>query len=295
MALALVLKEAGYEITALHVDHGLRPESAAEAQQVRRWMQAFEIPCFLLNISENLHHAPNLMAAAREARYRLIAGWCREWGINYVCTAHHGDDQAETFLMRLGRGSGIDGLAAIREQRDYEGVTVLRPFLRSRKSALRTYLAERAQLWIEDPTNLSDGYARNRIRTLLPLLEKEGITAGRLLQATEHLARATDCLNALASQWMEAHVTETPEHFLSMRITTFKALHEELGLRVMRFLLRRVAGDAHDEVRFDGLRLLVSDMRSAEGTFRTRTLHHCLIRQRREDFTLTPEKRFKIT
>lgn len=290
VALALLLKAAGYAISALHVDHGLRAESKHEAYQVCAWMKEHHIPCYVLRVREDLKTQRNLMAAARAARYDLMTQWCHAHSVSHLCTAHHRGDQAETFLMRLGRGSGIDGLSAMRQCSTYNGITVVRPLLEAGKDDIQAYLNAVGQKWIEDPTNINQFYTRNRLRALLPALQKEGITEKRIMQATNHLARANDCLTMLSTQWITTHAVMGENGAILLPINAFELLHEELALRVMRSLLRQVSDGIMDEIRFDSLNALVGDMRSGISTFRKRTLHHCIISMINTDYCIMPEK-----
>lgn len=132
MALALLAsawaEAKGGEATALIVDHGLRRGSAAEAGRVRAWLRARGIGCRILRW-RGAKPAANLQAAARAARYALLTGWCRKAGILHLLLAHQQDDQAETLLLRLGRGSGLDGLAAMAPLASGADLRLLRPLL----------------------------------------------------------------------------------------------------------------------------------------------------------------------
>jgi tRNA(Ile)-lysidine synthase len=285
MALACMLHGRGANVTALHVNHNLRTESAQEAEQVARWMQTLGIPCHVLTVTDDLKAAPNMMKAAREARYALMTEWCHAQGVTHLCVAHQLEDQAETFLMRLGRGSGLDGLSAMRPITQAYGLSVVRPLLHTSRAEIETYLSARGQAWLRDPTNERDNYTRNRIRRLLPALAEEGLSAARMLQATHNAARASDCLNAMTQAWIEAYITPH-ENGVKLPLPSFIALHEELALRVLRTLLRQVARDMHGEVRFASLEPLLSAMREPE-SFRTRTLHHCMIQKHENSYAIT--------
>jgi tRNA(Ile)-lysidine synthase len=114
--------------SALTVDHGLRPEAAAEARRVGRWLRARGIEHRII-AWRGTKPAANIQAAARAARYGLLSAWCARHGVLHLLLAHHADDQAETYLMRLARGSGVDGLAAMAPVHELPSVRVLRPLL----------------------------------------------------------------------------------------------------------------------------------------------------------------------
>ena len=174
--------------TALTVDHGLRPAAADEAANVARQCAAAGIPHQILHWT-GAKPTANIQAAARAARYRLMADWCAAHGTVLLLTAHHADDQAETLLMRLARGSGSPGLAGIRARRDLgQGVTLVRPLLTVRRADLSTNGWQVAN----DPTNHDPHYDRTHARRLLACTE--WLDPARLAAAASHLAQAEAAL-----------------------------------------------------------------------------------------------------
>ena len=184
----------GVALHAVTVDHGLRPEAAAEAAEVAALCARLGLP------HEVLHWRwdgrGNLSDAARRGRQRLIADWVAARGIADVALGHTADDQAETLLMRLGRGSGVDGLAAMRPLRCALGLRWHRPLLGLRRADLRADLAARGIGWAEDPTNEDEGYQRVRARRALALLAPLGVTVEGLCDTAARLARASAALGA---------------------------------------------------------------------------------------------------
>ena len=137
----------GGAVAALTVDHGLRPAAAAEAQRVAAWLAPLGIAHRTL-VWRPAPGTRNLQAAARDARYGLLEAWCRTAGCLHLLTAHHREDQAETFLLRLARGSGLDGLAAIAGVRETAHCRVLRPLLAVPRERLVAGMRERGQEWL---------------------------------------------------------------------------------------------------------------------------------------------------
>lgn len=185
---------SGVVLHAVTVDHGLRPEAAAEAAEVAtlcaRLGVAHETLCWTWD------GRGNLPDAARRGRQRLIADWAAARGIADVALGHTADDQAETLLMRLGRGSGVDGLAAMRPLRHALGLRWHRPFLGLRRAALRADLVARGIGWTDDPSNEDDRYQRVRARRALALLAPLGVTVEGLCDTAARLARASAALGA---------------------------------------------------------------------------------------------------
>ena len=155
----------GLRLEVACVDHGLRPESAAEAQAVRAQAEALGLPCSVLAVS--LPGGAGLEARAREARYAALEAVRQTRGLWRIATAHTADDQAETLLMRLARGAALRGAVGIREVRG----PVIRPMLRLRRADARAYLQTLGVPWREDPMNADPAFLRVRVRTrLLPLM-----------------------------------------------------------------------------------------------------------------------------
>ena len=169
MALTLLLAEwvhgRGGHLDALTVDHGLRPESAAEAAQVGRWLGALPGVTHRILAWAGTKPETGIQAAAREARYALLAAHCRDNGILHLGIAHQRDDQLETHRLRAGHGSGAIGLAGMSAIRSLEGVRLLRPLLGVAKAELLALLTARDQPWIADPSNANPAFERTRLRT----------------------------------------------------------------------------------------------------------------------------------
>lgn len=246
MALALLAdtwaRAQGGRVTALTVDHGLRRESADEARQVARWLKAAGIRHRILRWSPPKTRKvkgaqgarmANLQAAARDARYDLLSGWCRAHAVLHLLLAHHQDDQAETLLLRLARGSGLDGLAAMSPLTERAAVRLLRPLLNSSKAQLVRYLEGRRQAWIEDPSNRDPANARVRMRDLLPRLAEEGMTTARLAETAERLAQARAAVAGATNRLLAQAVALYPEGYLSLDTVALRSAEPEVGLRAL--------------------------------------------------------------
>ncbi|HEX8669891.1 MAG TPA: tRNA lysidine(34) synthetase TilS [Allosphingosinicella sp.] len=182
-------------IEAATVDHRLRPGSAAEAEFVARICERRTVPHRTLTVETPPEGS--VQAAARALRYRLLAQWAQERGLCAIATAHHADDQAETLLMRLLRGSGLGGLAGIRAVHSAGGVPVVRPLLAWRRAELEE-VAKAAEIApISDPSNDDERYDRSRIRRRLrenPWLSPEPLarSAAALAEAEAALEWSVD-------------------------------------------------------------------------------------------------------
>ncbi|MGB0935221.1 MAG: tRNA lysidine(34) synthetase TilS, partial [Alphaproteobacteria bacterium] len=184
-------------LTALTVDHGLRPESRQEAETVAGWMTQLGIPHHILTWTDEKPKS-GIQEQAREARYTLMTDWCKAHDIDILALAHHADDQAETFIHRLCRGSGLDGLAAMAPSSYIKGIKIIRPLLSTPKEELISCLRQKGVSWIEDPSNQKEDYTRVRIRKILRELKPEGLTTDRILKLTERLRSNRDVMD----QWV---------------------------------------------------------------------------------------------
>ncbi|MGH7125080.1 MAG: tRNA lysidine(34) synthetase TilS, partial [Stellaceae bacterium] len=231
MALALLAdvwaRRRSGTIVALTVDHGLRPESAAEARQVGAWLAARGIQHETL-IWEGPHPASDIQAEARAARYALLDGWCAARGFLHLLTAHHREDQAETFWLRLARGSGLDGLAGISAVTERAHCRVLRPLLRVAPERLRERLQREGQTWIEDPSNRNPDFARVRVREGRTLLAAEGLSAERIEETLRHLGRARHALEAATAKLLAHAVTVHPAGFAWLDAAVLRHAEVEL-------------------------------------------------------------------
>ena len=225
---------AGWIVSAVTVDHGLRPEAAVEAAEVARFCASLGIAHSTLRWDHG-EITGNLMDAARQARMRLMADWALAHGITRIALGHTADDQAETFLMGLGRASGLDGLVGMRTcwRRDY--VDWSRPLLAHSRAELRAYLRRHNIAWVDDPTNEDDRYTRIKARRALAALASLGITAKSLTTSMNHLSQAMQVVENAVQVAVAAYVTEA-----AGGLTIARAGYDALPYDVQRRLL--VAG-----------------------------------------------------
>jgi tRNA(Ile)-lysidine synthase len=185
------------------VNHGLRPEAVSEVHSVAEACAALGLKQVTLSWS-GWDGVGNLQAEARAARYRLLADCARENGIGTVLLGHTADDVAETFLMRIARGSGIEGLSAMKHTFQRHGVTFARPLITASRADLRSYLTDRGLTWSDDPSNEDDSFQRVKMRKLLLDLAAAGLTVMRLQETATRLEDARlivmDAVRDLASQ-----------------------------------------------------------------------------------------------
>lgn len=286
LALLVLLDEwrhaGGPSLAAATVDHGLRPEAAGEARMVARFCATRDIP------HETLHWRDrdtrgNLPDRARRARYGLLAGWARDSGIACVALGHTLDDQAETFLMRLAREAGVDGLSAMARNWTQNGVAFARPMLDISRCELRAVLRARGLTWAEDPTNADMAHERIRARRALAALAPLGIEARTLAAVSGHMAAARDALEA---QMIGAarRIARIELGDVVIDRAGLAGLDPEIARRLLRAALMWISGAAYPP-RGPALLDALDRVRAGED----RTLHGCRIVARPDILRITRE------
>lgn len=251
----------GPRLIAVTVDHGLRAEAAREARDVKRLARTLDLPHRTLHWT-GAKPGTGLPAAARTARYRLLAGAAKSSGATHILTAHTRDDQAETLLMRLLRGSGIAGLAAMARQSERDGVLLARPFLDISKSQLVATLKKAKVGFADDPTNRDTSFTRPRLRAIMPVLAAEGGDTRNLARLASRLARANQAVEILvdgAERYLALKDREaTPaamdsnpsdgKPFMAYDAKALAAMPEEIRLRLLKRAIDRFGHEGPAEL-----------------------------------------------
>lgn len=178
-------------LKAVTVDHGLRTEAASEAEWVSQLCSTMGVDHNTLK-ANNLALGPNLQARARDVRYSLLAKWGQNCDV--ICLGHSQTDVAETFLMRLSRGSGVDGLASMASGWDHQNLSWVRPFLGLSREELRQYLKANNQAWCDDPSNDDLKYKRVQIRQSQIQLDQLGLSTSRLAKTANRMSDVREAL-----------------------------------------------------------------------------------------------------
>jgi tRNA(Ile)-lysidine synthase len=264
----------------LTVDHGLRKSSAKDARQVAAWAKQAGLAAHVLTWRGKKPNS-GIEAAAREARYRLMGAWLVKNRIATLFVGHNQDDQAETFLLRLARGSGLDGLAGMRERAPwplpgFAELALARPLLGLRRDSLRAYLKRLGQAWLEDPMNQDAAFDRVKIRKAQAALAEAGLSPARIAAAAAHLARARESLE-IVTEAVLLRVARTLEgKRVLLDPAALAAAPREVGLRSLASVLMAVGGRGY-RPRFESLERLF-DRIAGPGLGAGATLHGCHIR-----------------
>lgn len=249
------------EILAATVDHGLRADSAQEAQHVAGLATRMGVDHEILQW-QGWQGDGNLQDQARRARYRLLTDWAKRGDIPILALGHTADDQAETVLMRLARSAGVDGLAAMPVRRKLNDVTLLRPLLGVTRDQLRDHLRQNDLSWVEDPSNEDRRFERVRVRQAMETLQPLGLTVEALSIVASNMAKAREALDIQA--FSEAQdLVQFKAGAVVMDHTKLCALPDEiihrLLLRALQWvsgaeypLRRRIMGGALSAVRSGG-------------------------------------------
>ncbi len=261
----------GVALRAASVDHRLRAEATDEIALAARTCAALGIPHSTL-VWEASPGTGNLQAAARRARQDLLGAWAVAAGLDYVALGHTRDDQAETVLLRLARGSGVDGLAGMAPLRAAGGITWLRPLLQVDRAALRAVLREAGVTWADDPGNADSRFHRVRARHLLAETATLGLDAETLAETAERMAAARHVLRAAAVE-AAARIARVDRGDVLLAADALATLPSETRWRLLAQALCAVGGQVY-RPRLKALRRIEAALAEGRGA----TLHGCLIR-----------------
>jgi tRNA(Ile)-lysidine synthase len=253
--------DKGVSVSAATVDHGLRPGSAEEARHCAAVAASLGIDHRIL-VWTGEKPKTGIQAAAREARYRLLAEEAARLHAASIVTAHHADDQAETILMRLAAGSGISGLAGMRAETRIGTAAVIRPLLDRRKAELEAFCLSRGLGAIEDPSNADPRFGRSRIRRLLPLLASEGLTVERLLTLGRRAASADEALEQTARRALDEAGFRRTDCVTRLEWSRASLQPAEVRLRLLRMVLDETAPVARP-LKLEALERLLEEIDDA--------------------------------
>ncbi len=278
--LAMLMRWAAgrdFSIHAATVDHGLRPEARDEASMVAEFCATHDVPHHILSIV--VPDGPgNLSAKARDARYAALTDWFFEQRCIRnapLLLGHTMDDQAETVLMRLARGSGAEGLSAMSANRVSRGITWVRPLLGIRRAALRDWLRTAGITWIEDPTNTDEQFDRVKARRALEVLDPLGVTVEGLADTAVTLSRQREVLDASAMAYRRMAVRTGAVGSVMISRKVRGEVQRDTQLRVFAEVLQSVGGASY-RPRFRSVEPLWDWAISARED-RARTLAGCII------------------
>ncbi len=241
--LALMLKKwaiaTGHELVALTVNHNLRPEAMDEAKHVSVQMKKYGIEHHILTYDGQWQNS-RIEEQAREIRYQLLQDFCSSHGIKYLCLAHHASDQAETFFARLARGSGVDGLSAIRPVSKRGELTLIRPLLQMDKKDILDTLGVWGETWAEDPMNKDTAFERVRWRSRLDDFQQMGLSQNVIGLSAKRLNRAREALSFFTDTFIRHFVQIDNRGFAVVDLKAYRSQPDEIKLRILSRLLTMI-------------------------------------------------------
>lgn len=282
--MARAASQKGWALQAVTVDHALRTESAAEAAQVAEVCTGLGVPHTTLTWTHGAV-AGNLMDAARQARYGLMADWAGREEISHIILGHTADDQAETFLMGLARSAGIDGLIGMNRRFDQRQARFVRPFLAVQRAVLRRYLQRHGLGWIDDPSNENTRFTRVKARRALEILKPLGITVETLATVMANLTEVQGAVVAVTAGAAERICSAQAGEVVFDRILWREEGHE-VQRRLLIAALRWVSGAGYAP-RGAGVARVVEAIDAGRDT----TLAGCRIRMSDGTFRVVREPR----
>lgn len=235
------VRAPGQVCLVLTVDHRLRSEAAEEARAVGEICRSLSLEHRILTWTQE-KPASDLQAAAREARFSLMKAEMASRGIKHLVLGHHLDDQAETFMGRLARGSGVYGLASMAPVQPFGNIILLRPLLDVAKHRLIATVENAGWQWADDPSNRNAKYLRSRLRSILPQLEQVGLTPERMVGTAKRMRRAAQALQSATNQLGATTLIRHPAGPVCLKLDHFFSAPEEIGLRLISQTLATVAG-----------------------------------------------------
>tara|TARA_B100000945_G_scaffold305762_1_gene292560 strand:+ start:925 stop:1947 length:1023 start_codon:yes stop_codon:yes gene_type:complete len=243
MALAglssILAVQKNYNVFFILVDHGIRKNSSSEAKKVKKLLQKNNIQ---LNVLKNKTViTKNIQKNAREVRYELLSKFCKKNKLKYLLTAHHQDDQIETFFIRLSRGSGVEGLSSMSEKTNIKyGTKLIRPFLDLEKEKLKYIAKKLFGKTFKDPSNKNKKFLRTNIRNLKKILEEKGLNTERIADSIKNIALTKDAINFYVSRSIKKFVkfkkTET-----ILNLLDFRKEPKEIKFRIINSILKKRA------------------------------------------------------
>ena len=277
-------KNEGNKIFYVHIDHGLRSNSSKEAKKLKELLKKNKINLRIIRNKKKI--LKNIQSQAREIRYRLLVDFCKKYNINFILTGHHSDDQIETFLIRLSRGSGVQGLASMSSITYLDKkIKLFRPLLDLEKKQL-IYTAKKFFVKIfKDPSNLDTKYLRTKIRFLKKELEKNGIKSNQILKSINNLASTRDTLNNYLNQTIKKCFKKKNKKILVALKPLFLET-KEIQLKALSKIIKTFSGSYYPPRSKKVINLINNIKLSQKNKF---TLGGCIFEKDRNNMIITLE------
>ncbi|WP_265031105.1 tRNA lysidine(34) synthetase TilS [Wolbachia endosymbiont (group B) of Athalia cordata] len=272
---------------ALTVNHGLRLESQKEAHFAISYAKELGArESFVLNW-EKKNIKGNIQLQARKARYKLLIEWCKNNNVKYLFVAHHENDQAETFLLRLERGSGVDGLSSMDYKSFFNGIYVFRPLLNFSRSKIERYAQLHQLRWIEDRSNYDLKYRRTLYRNLLKASDNQDVLTERICLTALHMKRAAKALMHYTRLAFNDCINVHDLGYIEIKLSEFYKLPEEIALRLLLYSIMAICGKYY-KPRYNSLVAIFNRILQQNSDVNC-TLYGCKIRKYGESILIMRE------
>ena len=230
------------KLTALVVDHGLRQNSKIECKQVQQFLNKKKISNHYFKWNPKKSFKIGSQRDAREYRYKIIEDWCYKKNILHLLIAHHFDDQKETFFIRLNSNSNAYGLSCMSKITFKKNIRLLRPLLEFNKSKIKSYLIKEKISWIEDQTNFTDKYTRNRYRKIMPYVEQYGLTDNKFKKIFQHANKEKKLLENKVLDWLIKNIEINPLGYAIISTKNFSLLSQKEFIFIFSRILMTISG-----------------------------------------------------
>tara|TARA_B110000027_G_scaffold134192_1_gene165468 strand:- start:2968 stop:3987 length:1020 start_codon:yes stop_codon:yes gene_type:complete len=232
-------KENKNKVFFVLIDHGIRLNSSKEAKAVQFILKKKKIHLTILKNFKKIDK--NIQSNARRVRYKLLLDYCKKHKINFILTGHHRDDQIETFLIRLSRGSGIQGLSSMKKKSNLNNkIKLIRPLLDEKKEELGALAKKYFGKIFKDPSNTNKKYLRTRIRDLIKKFEKSGIKHESIINSINNLGTTRDTLDNYILQVKKSCVIKKKENFF-INLDYFSLENNEIQLKIFSNCIKDIS------------------------------------------------------
>ena len=290
LALVVALKQAGFDVLAILVNHNLKKEAKQEVIDTAKTLEKCGIKYTIKEWDGK--YEKNLEAEARENRYKLLLNTCREHKISTLCIGHHIDDQIETFLLNVARGSGLDGLCAMPMFMVKNGIQIIRPMLTLKKQDCVEFLRSNGLSWCEDASNKDTKYKRNKLRFLLEQIEDRDLLTKRVANGIFLLQEVKEAVDDLIDEKMQDEnliLISKNEAKIEINKTAFVKLKPYLQKSILTKCILKVAEKQYKPRLYQVENLI--DAINTSKNFK-RTLINCIIEMKNDVITIEKNNYF---
>lgn len=285
LALTLALNDYcvknNIKIFAITIDHKIREKSTDEAKELNIFLKNKFIDHRIIEVPKNMIPKANIESKLRDIRYNLLTEFCKKNDIELLFVGHHIGDVAENFLIRLFRGSGIDGLSLIQEISIVNNIKIIRPFLNIDKKTLQEYLILKNIKWFEDESNEDEKFLRNKIRKFLASFNERKIIENRIYQASKQIEIARDLIDEFRVDIEKEIIYEISKDCYQINIVKLKQINTDIAYRILIILLTKISKKTYKPRKEKFLRfyqILIDNKIHKKYEF-----NHCVIEKNSED------------